>query len=62
MAKDPVCGMKVDEKKTGTSTHAGSTYHFCFTNCKAEFDRNPTKCARQRPAKPERSCTVTVFD
>ena len=30
MAVDPLCGMKVDEKKTaGTSTHVGTAYYFC---------------------------------
>ena len=44
MAKDPVCAMKVDEKKAAaTSTHAGTTYYFCSTNCKTQFDKNPTK-------------------
>ena len=32
MAKDPVCAMKVDEKKAAaTSTHGGVTYYFCST-------------------------------
>jgi YHS domain-containing protein len=44
MAKDYVCGMKVDEKKTAaTSTHAGTVYYFCSKNCKTEFDKNPTR-------------------
>ena len=47
MAKDPICGMKVDEKKAaGTSTYSGATYYFCSTGCKAEFDKNPTKFAK----------------
>jgi hypothetical protein len=30
MAKDPVCGMQVDEKKAAaTSVHKGTTYYFC---------------------------------
>jgi len=47
MAKDPISGMKVDEKKAaGTSTHAGATYYLCSANCKAEFEKNPTKYLR----------------
>ena len=43
MAKDPICGMKVDEKKAaGTNIPAGKAYYFCSTSCKAEFDKNPT--------------------
>ena len=44
MAKDPVCGMMVDEKKAaGSSVHLGKTYYFCARNCKVEFDKNPSK-------------------
>ena len=46
MAKDPVCGMKVDEKKAaGSSSYSGKTYYFCSPNCKNEFDKNPAKYA-----------------
>ncbi|AEE96582.1 YHS domain-containing protein [Mahella australiensis] len=44
MAKDPVCGMMVDEKKAAaTSIYNGVTYYFCSKHCKMEFDENPTK-------------------
>ncbi len=44
MAKDPVCGMEVDEKKAaGTSTHKGQTYYFCAKGCKNAFDKDPDK-------------------
>jgi len=46
MAKDLVCGMKVDEAKAAaTSTYNGVTYYFCATGCKKEFDANPEKYA-----------------
>jgi Cu+-exporting ATPase len=50
MAKDPVCGMLVDEKKAaGTSEYQGKTYYFCATSCKAKFDSNPaTYVSRDR--------------
>jgi YHS domain-containing protein len=42
MAKDPVCGMQVDEKQAaGQSQYQGQTYYFCSTGCKAAFDKNP---------------------
>ena len=42
MAKDPVCGMNVDEKKAaGTVSHKGKAYYFCSANCKAQFEKNP---------------------
>jgi len=46
MAKDPVCGMTVDEKTAKLKTeHMGKTYYFCNQSCKATFDKNPTKYA-----------------
>jgi Cu+-exporting ATPase len=42
MAKDPVCGMQVDEETAaGKSEHKGKTYYFCSTQCKTAFDRSP---------------------
>ncbi len=44
MAKDPVCGMQVDEKKAAaTSVYKGSTYYFCAPGCKKTFDAAPEK-------------------
>lgn len=44
MAKDPVCGMNVDEKKAvGTVSHKGKVYYFCSANCKAQFEKTPEK-------------------
>lgn len=46
MAKDPVCGMNVDEKKAAaTVTHGGTTFHVCSAACKASFEKAPEKCA-----------------
>ena len=42
MAKDPVCGMEVDEKDTKErSDYMGQTYYFCSSECKDEFEENP---------------------
>lgn len=44
MAKDPVCGMMVDEEKAAaTSVYKGKTYYFCAPGCKAAFDRDPER-------------------
>jgi len=46
MAKDPVCGMMVDEKKAKLkSDYDGKTYYFCAPSCKATFDKSPEKFA-----------------
>ena len=45
-AKDPVCGMTIDEKDAvGTSTYRGTKYFFCSNDCKVEFDENPSAYA-----------------
>ena len=44
MAKDPVCGMDVDEKSApAKSEHMGKTYYFCAPGCKKAFDDDPAK-------------------
>ncbi len=44
MAKDPVCGMQVDEEKPAeTSKYRGKTYYFCSPGCKVSFEREPQK-------------------
>ncbi len=44
MAKDPVCGMMVNEEKAAaTSEHMGKTYYFCSKGCKVAFDKEPKK-------------------
>ncbi|MEM4250238.1 MAG: YHS domain-containing protein [Candidatus Bathyarchaeia archaeon] len=43
MAKDPICGMTVDEKSRFTSIYQDRIYYFCSPSCKEEFDRNPRK-------------------
>jgi len=44
MAKDPVCGMEVDEKAAaGTSEYKGQMYYFCSPGCKKSFDKEPEK-------------------
>ncbi len=48
MAKDPVCGMNVEEKRAaGTSTYKGKTYYFCARGCKERFDKEPDKFAKE---------------
>ncbi len=46
MAKDPVCGMDVDEQTAaGTSEYNGTIYYFCSKGCKIAFDKDPGKYA-----------------
>jgi YHS domain-containing protein len=44
MAKDPVCGMQVDEKKAAaTAVYQGTTYYFCAPACKVTFQKSPER-------------------
>ncbi|MFQ6016395.1 MAG: YHS domain-containing protein [Anaerolineae bacterium] len=55
MAKDPVCGMEVDEKEAAaTAEYKGKTYYFCATGCKMAFEKDPEKYAA--PEKEDCCC------
>ena len=46
MAKDPVCGMQINEQTAANkSNYHGKTYYFCSPACKSTFDKNPEKYA-----------------
>jgi len=41
MAKDPVCGMQVDEEKAKFMTeYKGKRYYFCAEMCKKKFEKD----------------------
>jgi YHS domain-containing protein len=46
VAKDPMCGMNVDEKTAPSSSYSGKTYYFCCGHCKAQFEKDPSKYVR----------------
>ena len=53
MAKDPVCGMDVDERSAaGKSEYKGQTYYFCSPGCKRSFDKDPEKYVSKAPSHP----------
>ncbi len=46
MAKDPVCGMEVDEGAAELkSEYKGKKYYFCNATCKESFEKNPEQYA-----------------
>ncbi len=51
MAKDPVCGMQVNEQDAVRSNNQNQTYYFCSDGCKQAFDKNPKQYAGQQPAE-----------
>jgi YHS domain-containing protein len=57
MAKDPVCGMNVDEKAAKyKSDYMGKTFYFCNPSCKTTFDKNPAKYASGQSGHSGHSC------
>ncbi len=56
MAKDPVCGMDVDEKTARfTSEHQGVKYYFCCGGCKKAFEKDPAQFIKGAKGKPARN-------
>jgi len=48
MAKDPVCGMDVDEAAAKhKAKYRGKTYYFCGPACRASFEKNPEKYVKR---------------
>ncbi|GIX47179.1 MAG: hypothetical protein KatS3mg131_1390 [Candidatus Tectimicrobiota bacterium] len=48
MAKDPVCGMEVEEATAAaTAVYEGKTYYFCAVGCKQAFEQAPQKYLAQ---------------
>jgi Uncharacterized conserved protein len=42
MAKDPVCGMEIEESSAaGTADYKGKTYYFCSSQCQTTFEADP---------------------
>jgi YHS domain-containing protein len=51
MTVDPVCGMRVDEKRTEFQTQfAGKKYSFCSEECRQEFQADPDEYAEAAAA------------
>ncbi len=45
--RDAVCGMTVPSSRAGDfSVYEGTTYHFCSTACKVQFEREPERYVR----------------
>ncbi|MCJ7424897.1 YHS domain-containing protein [Candidatus Bathyarchaeota archaeon] len=57
MAKDPICGMNVNEKTAKIkSEYMGKTYYFCNQACKTTFDKNPMRYAGEQEKHSGHSC------
>lgn len=62
MAKDPVCGMMVEEQKAAAiSSYKGQTYYFCAKVCKESFDKDPENTSRKGAAKEKTQCPLIPY-
>jgi len=60
MFKDPVCNMMVDEKKAQHISQVnGQKVYLCSSNCKSEFEQNPSKYGYQ--VVLNRLCAQTIL-
>ncbi|MDH5481814.1 MAG: YHS domain-containing protein [Candidatus Bathyarchaeota archaeon] len=57
MAKDPICGMEVDEKTAKFKLdYMGKIYYFCNQACKTTFEKNPAKYVSEQSGHSTSSC------
>lgn len=60
MAKDPVCGMEVEEDEAAAQReHKDQTYYFCSVGCQEEFDRDPEQYGKQEKKQKREGKTYT---
>ena len=50
MAKDPICGMTVDETTALRAERDGQTFYFCSEHCRKQF--NPVRITATAPSLP----------
>ena len=54
LARDPVCGMRVEEQGSPSLVLQGETYYFCSRGCRREFEEDPQKVLSAAPRSSER--------
>ena len=55
MAKDPICGMEVEEKPGAlTDSRDGETYYFCSAGCRSQFLEGDTEEPQSEPGGENR--------
>ncbi|OGV81207.1 MAG: copper-translocating P-type ATPase [Lentisphaerae bacterium RIFOXYB12_FULL_60_10] len=53
MAKDPVCGMTVDEATALQAERAGQTFYFCSKHCRKTFLATPATAKHEEKKEPK---------
>jgi P-type Cu+ transporter len=57
MAKDPICGMTVDEASALRAERDGQTFYFCSDHCRKEFLSTPATAKHKE--KPQGKAIYT---
>ena len=58
---DPVCGMKVDEARSGgKASYGGVDYHFCSKECQKDFEKAPGNYMGQPHGPARRVIDINV--
>ena len=68
MARDPVCGITLDNRSPYKSSHAGRIHLFCCPRCKSMFDGEPGRYVAGatvapvalRPASARRASALSI--
>ncbi|MDT8316543.1 MAG: YHS domain-containing protein [bacterium] len=55
MAKDPVCGMEVEEGKI-CSEFEGKRYCFCCEACRETFEKEPSRYLKENSPEEKGCC------
>lgn len=61
MAKDPVCGMEVDEQKGIKAKKDGKLYYFCSENCRIKFTKNDDHVHPPKPSETSQNSSQTIY-
>jgi Cu+-exporting ATPase len=60
-ARDPVCGMTVDQKTPHRTTHAGTDYFFCCAGCRTKFEADPGRYLAGSPPPQPAAPAGTIY-
>ena len=62
-ARDPVCGMRVDEWTAKlSSTYAGQSYYFCAQRCLERFEEEPKRYVKDSPGEQDGATSSGAID
>jgi YHS domain-containing protein len=61
MAKDPICGMTVDEATALHADRDGQTFYFCSEHCRNTFQPAPATKKQEEKEKGQKSKVIAIY-